>query len=551
MKVLTNKSLSSLYPYLGLILLISPSVVWISLDRHVWPYDQAWYGQVSVELFYKLINSPLGWLWATINALGSKAPGVAWFGQLFVPLGSAIGSIDAGLLLSILVTQLMTLVLMFETFIELSGGRKLIAMTGCLAIASAPLFVAMSHQYFVEPMQTLAVAWFVLIMSFAPKWSKKLILNQLIAATSFAMLAKVSSPMYCLGPGLVGLAYLFRKKERSPIQNYEKWERQAIAGSFILAILLTTAALAWYVKNWNSISSYVISVSSDESFQSLYGKKDSLINKILYWLDATRSSFFYQGTSILVIMTFILAISIAIFRYIKKGSKPQNHFNLCALVSFLQIFFVLRTFWSNIVEEHRYLLPLIIYFAVIISWSLVQINRKFVTSLLIAALILQLLFVHSQALNISYPNATISYWLHPLDQNPDNANDLNEIAKRTCSETSKNRYNIVAIELPWLNSNSMSYFAAKQLEPLQIRCYYTSLGYTENNLDKAWERLLSLNTNYFIAPNRTFYPDASDPFNRVALLALEKVQNSRVFRLESSVNNSKINLFKKIGSSSQ
>ena len=551
MNVLTKKNLSSFYPYLGMLLLISPSLVWISLDRHVWPYDQAWYGQVSVELFYKLIHSRHEWLGAMASAFGSKAPGVAWFGQFFVPLGAAISSIDTGLLISILATQLMTLILMFKTFIELSGGRNLIAITGCLTIASAPLFVAMSHQYLVEPMQTFAVAWFVLIMSFAPKWDKKLTASQLIAATAFSMLAKVSSPMYCLGPGLLIIAYLFRKKEFTNDTNNKKWKYQVIILSFIIAILLTILALIWYGKNWSTISNYVTLVSSDESFQSFYGKKDTLINKILHWLDATRSSFFDQGTSILVITTFTVAIFTTVFSYIRKGSKLLSHFNLCALVSFLQIIFVLRTFWSNIVQEHRYLLPLIIYFAVIISWSLVQINLKFVTSLVITVLTLQLFFVHGQALHVTSPNPNISYWLHPLDRNPDNANDLHELAKRTCSETNKNRYNIVGVELPWLNSNSVSYFSAKHSEPLQIRCYYTSLGYTENNLDKAWERLLSLNTNYFIAPNRTLYPDASDPFNSVALLALDKVQNSGVFRLESSINNSKINLFKKMGSSPQ
>jgi len=53
---------------------------------------------------------------------------------------------------------------------DLSARNELVAITGCLVIASAPLFVAMSHQYLTEPLQLLAVGWFVLIMSFAPKW---------------------------------------------------------------------------------------------------------------------------------------------------------------------------------------------------------------------------------------------------------------------------------------------------------------------------------------------------------------------------------------------
>ena len=34
--------------------LVAPSVVWISLDRSIWPWDPAWYGEVSVDLWATL-----------------------------------------------------------------------------------------------------------------------------------------------------------------------------------------------------------------------------------------------------------------------------------------------------------------------------------------------------------------------------------------------------------------------------------------------------------------------------------------------------------------
>ena len=101
-----------------------------------------------------------------------------------MPLGYLLGSIDVGLLFSIWVAQALTLVLMYKSVWELSGHNQLVSVTGCLVIASAPLFVAMSHQYLTEPLQLFAVTWFLLIMSFAPKWNRAFILSQLLVATA-------------------------------------------------------------------------------------------------------------------------------------------------------------------------------------------------------------------------------------------------------------------------------------------------------------------------------------------------------------------------------
>ena len=165
---MTSK-LKPLMAYLVAVLVISPSLVWIALDRSVWTWDPAGYAKGSVDLHYTLVSSPKDWLLLMLNVLHSQAPGVTWFGQFFVPGGYLLGSIDVGLLLSIWATQALTLWLMYQSIQELSRRNQLITITGCLVIASAPLSVAMSHQYLAEPLQLLAITWFVMIMSFAPR----------------------------------------------------------------------------------------------------------------------------------------------------------------------------------------------------------------------------------------------------------------------------------------------------------------------------------------------------------------------------------------------
>ena len=42
--------------------MISPSLIWIALDKSVWPWDPAYYGGASVELFFSLMYMPTGWI---------------------------------------------------------------------------------------------------------------------------------------------------------------------------------------------------------------------------------------------------------------------------------------------------------------------------------------------------------------------------------------------------------------------------------------------------------------------------------------------------------
>src|SRR5260370_25875737 len=91
----------SILPYIVSVLLVLPNFYWVLKDKTVWPWDQAWYGEVSVDLWYLLTHHLGQWPAAMLSAFGSKTPGVAWFGQFFVPLGQAVGSIWVGLLLSI------------------------------------------------------------------------------------------------------------------------------------------------------------------------------------------------------------------------------------------------------------------------------------------------------------------------------------------------------------------------------------------------------------------------------------------------------------------
>jgi hypothetical protein len=527
--------LKPMLAYLVPVAVISLSLIWIVLDKSVWMWDEAFYGRVSVELFYALIQSPKHWILLMLSESNSRAPGMCWLGQFFVPLGYLLGSIDVALLLSILVTQALTLVLTYQATQELSGrNRQLVTVTGCLVIGSAPLFVAMSHQYLAEPSQLLAVAWFLVIMSFAPKWNRAFIFGQLLAATAVAMLAKVSSPLYCVGPGVVALWYVFKSAPSSLVKR--EWRQRDVIVTLAAGALLSSAAIAWYYRNVTYVIQHVL-VSSSGPIAEIYGKKDVFVNTMIYWLGAIKNSFFLPGVFFLVGLVFGLAI----ISYFFKPKTVAKHFTLCASVAALQIMTVLVVFSFSSNREVRYLLPLLPYVALLICWSLAQIYRPILSGLTMLFFLVQLASTYGQALGVISLKSTTPGWLlapNSISGQKERAT-LNSIVSRTCAKSGSQSYGtVIGIEKPWLNEQSAWYFAVKNLGPSRIGCYYAlHFSFDEFDVDKTWSLILSEKTRYYVTVNPDSNPVALDAHsqavNRNYLPMLKKVQSSGLFLLEA------------------
>ena len=528
-----NTALNKLKPLLGYLVPLaatSPSLVWITLDKSVWTWDPAYYGKNSVELFFNLVYAPTDWISHMFDVLRAQAPGVSWFGQLFVPLGYAVGSIDLGLLLSIWVTQALTLVLMYRSVRELSGQNHLVSIAGCLVIASAPLFVGMSHQYFAEPLQLLVVAWFVMIMSFAPKLNRAFVLSQLLVATPVAMLAKVSSPLYCVGPGLVALWYVFKPKPSSFVKH--EWRQKRVIVTLAAGFLLNFVASAWYYRNITHIIQHV-SIASSGPVAELYGKKDSFLNAMLFWLGAVQNSFFLP----IILLISGLIFALGAMRYFINFKTRADYFTVCSAIGLVQILIILSTFSLNSNRDFRFLLPLLPYLALLICWSVQQINIYLLTIAATLIFFVQLTVVYGQAFGIASPNPNISPYLVSINMDNTTALTVDAIVSKTCTETRSVRYwNIVGDSRPWLNVNTLAYTAAKQLTTEnRLRCYYGYVGgYFVSDLDKIWREIISLSPLYYITSDPDIYPIPRDKLNQALnqfnIPLLHKIQTSDVFK---------------------
>jgi hypothetical protein len=527
------RAIKPLLAYLFPVMMVSPSLIWIALDKSVWMWDEAIYGKGSVDLFYTLIHSPERWL-RRLNIPQSQAPGVSWLGQFFVPLGYLLGSIDMGLLISIILTQAVTLLLMYRAFRELSDRNEPVVIAGCLACASAPLFVAMSHQYLTEPLQLFAVSWFVLIMSFAPKWNRAFTLSQLLAATPVAMLAKVSSPLYCAGPAVVALWYVFRP---ASLPRQSAGNRTNLVMIFVAGLLLNIGVIRWYSRNITRVIQHV-SVASSGPIAEIYGKNDTVLNTLVYWLEALRNNFFLP--SIFVWIGVLCASAMTV--HLIKTSVVRKHFTVCALVSLSQLIIVLIVFSFHTNRELKYLLPLLPYVGVVICWTLAQIRFPIVTGLAALFFLAQFASTYGQAFGLLTRAPTTPGWLMVPNSvsSYKESTALDAIIGKTCTDRESQPYlNLVGIEKPWLNEHSANYLAAKHRVLYKpVHCRYGSFGY-ETDPDKIWNHLLS-NVRYYITMDPDSNPVPSEDahlqaINQNYLPTLKKVQSSIWFELEPAL----------------
>ena len=508
-------------------LLILPSLVWYLRDESVWSWDPSWYGEVATRLWFVLTQKEfLLWLEEMVNAFGTKAPGVAWFGQFFVPIGVAVNSVEVGLLFSIWFTQLLTLSLIFDASRSLSDGSIMAGILAAGLTASAPLFVALSHSFFAEPLQLCAVTYAFWIAARSREMGFFRLLAHSVVAVSVGMLAKATYPLYTLGPGLIISWRLYTIVKNGEIET-RKLPLFLLVGS---GALLTMCCI-WYARNLGTVISFIKLASSSEIALD-YGSQANIITKLRYWSGALKFSFTADWTGLILLFVFLFALCINIRSKKKEAGWSISFKQAFLCTSFFQILFVLLVFSLNINEETRYLLPIIPAFAILIALNIVSAQSRVMVYSALLILLMQYTIVHSYSQGMTVNKQGITYHLKPVTTDPAKRREVEKIIDETSRHEHANRMSITGIELPWFNANTLSFFAQKQALHKKFRVYYTSLGYAETDPEKAWNRLQTLRAIYFITMEYKRHPRPPNFLNRISLPIQQRIEASQQFSQE-------------------
>lgn len=491
------------------------------LDQSVWPWDPAYYGEVTLQLYDTLGSKP-GELWQSmISAFGFKAPGIAWLGMLFVPLAKITGSFEPVLLWLTIACGLLAAWILFCSVKGLSSSAPGPAFIATLHLITAPLFVGLMYNYFTEQLQLLSVC--IIIWSVAARHPVQRMIALGLIGLALGMLAKASTPLYILAPCVLGLWRLLSRRSpevgTTPTGSLTFW---------IGALLCAAGAAAWYIHNWEVLRNFIASTSSG-SIAELYGKHGAFGEKLSKWL-AWSAGAFFVGTH--AAFTWIVIIILATFaRLARRGGWTL--LDSWAALSAAQCAAVLGVFSLQVNEETRYLLPALPYVASLTAFAALELGIIGKTLLTFCGLS-QMAVVHAAALGSAWALSLIhTPWLKPFQPDPSAKALLTEAVHRSCPADRANRYSIIALELPYFNANTAAFYSAKNKLTAGFRCFYTSLGYAESDVERALARLKGMQPEAVVYLH-SFQPAATpDPFNAVSQQIRTRIASDPAFQLQT------------------
>jgi hypothetical protein len=513
--------------------LLIPSLVWILNDASVWPWDQAWYGEVSVDLWFLSNHEPLRWVDLMLKAFSTKAPGIAWLGQLFIPLKELTGSIESALLISVLTAQFLTLFTTYKINQALGVGKN---VNNILLIASTPLFIAMGHQYFVESLQIFFVSFFLWTTIKLQDKKNTIGIIYLILAITIGLAAKITSPIYVLFLGIISVYALFKNPNSKEIYLNKKFFYLIS----IITIFLALLTLAWYFINFKMIMNFAKDAASSSTLALHYGAKDNFVPKFIYWLTALQQSTFIPKILVAIISLLFFNFALKKFFFRKEcKTSIQSKYNIVIYASAINIAFVLILFAMNINQENRYLLPLIPLVGIIYVY-IESYCTEVIKKIIFLLLAIQFILINLQAFGLIKEISEVSYWVRPIETDYNKKDEVTKIVELTSTNYANSKLNMVGIELPWLNANTLSFYASKDRLKTNLKASYTSLGYAETDIKKAISRINELKPIYFITLRQEELENVSDFLNITNNDAANYIMSSG--RYTKNLNKNKLNI---------
>jgi hypothetical protein len=489
----------------------------------VWPWDQAWYGELSTDLWHHLTHAPVLWARTMLTGPNLKPPGLVWLGQLFVPLRAILGSVESGLLYSVLLTQAVLLYLIFKAGRILSQSSRLVPLVGVVFAAGSQALIGLSHQFFTEPLQAVAVAWVLLIALQCKEWPTLRTLLHLSGALLVGLLAKATTPVYCI----LFVLYILYVVARRPFKLDFVTERRKRV-SVCIAVIMTGAApltAVWYLVNFKTVWEHVRLASSGEVALQ-YGFRASVGTKLITWVHLLNQCFLapYVAPVCLVLLVAAVILWALPATRTRGGARPS-----LPLLSTAQIGLVLLVFSMNDAVDARYLYALIAYLAVIVMALCSWCRYPAVSACVLAVAGLQWAVVNRVTLGQTPPLADQFTWLQAPHQDPAQKNVLAAVVRTTAR--APDHYNVVGIEEPWFNANSASFFAAKNQLDAGVRVYYTSLGYAEESVAAALARIATFHADYVITLDEEWQRKPPDFLNHVSLPVLQELKKDAHYRV--------------------
>lgn len=481
-----------------LLALLAPGFLWAYLDHRVWPWDQAQYAEVTFKTLGAFHDGLGAGLKSMLFLLDFRAPGLTWLSLPYAALGGFLDRPELALLSATLTWQAGTVLACYWSA-ELISRSRLVAAAVAAFIAATPLFIGMNHQFFVEPLQTLAVALSFLLALRAREMSGEALLAALCGVTALGMGAKASFPLYAALPLAYAALVLASRRSISPMRAPAAIRAAmhfCAAGGLVLVAL-------WYVTHLGTTFDNVRQ-STVGSLALNYGSPGDFLTKLRYWISSVAVAMVIMSPFVLVAAAAGAAAGFAAERR-REASLSATRANVGWIIAAAAVHLVaaLATYSLQINDDTRFLEPLLPIVAILLAWLCSLRWPRFASSVLVGAALANYLVAYSYALGFSPAPRIRHPWLQAADRDPMRREQLREVVALTCDQG----FNVVGVDYSWLSHFSANFYAAAA-HGGRPECLYDSLGYAPSDLKRALKSLGG--RNYYIGMRPDKMPQYED-----------------------------------------
>ncbi len=466
-------------------------------DRRPPTFDDAWYLETSLYFYHRLTHGGfIDFLSAYAASFRTKAPLIS---VLPIPFYLLLGP------------RQHTAMLVNFAFIAVSSlylfllGRRLFSPAEGLAAAvffqTMPLAYGLSRVFMADyGLAAMVIAWIYYLVASEglSRGRANFILGVLLG---LGLLMKILFPVYVAGPLLAALLLRRRHKQAgAPESGGEHWFWRACARRPLAAIAIPAAALAstWYAFHLFSILRY----AWDAGYGGIgeqYGAADA--NHWFHYV-INQGIGAYYAAAVLVFGGAAVA-----------ACKARLEWSGAAGVLLGWIVPPLAAIAAGSNREIRFVLPVLPAFALLLAGSLGRLIPRPVMRLaaMLALAIFPLCLFATLSSHASAPEhygaehpveagpfilfAHELGWARPPDSRGDwNQDRILEAIEEMEPPGATPRYVVLGVEHPYLNANLLRYLNAYKQYPL----YFTSVGYAENSVERAIQRIYSLDARFLV-----------------------------------------------------
>jgi hypothetical protein len=268
------------------------------------------------------------------------------------------------------------------------GANSVASLAALFLCGGASLHMGLATQFLVESLQSLCVVALILMAWRSERVPLLALLSRVLLCVAAALLTKSSSFVFIVPM----LTYVAVARFIAPCEFKEKI---TIFDYFTgaLALIFVVMAIAWYGINWKSMARHFVETTTTSDISLLYGHVGSFGEKLAFWIRALGLALSPSPwLLVFLVLSSIFALGVSCLKVGRHSIRDWPVESLKTGILFAgalagTVVLIVVGLATQVMEDTRFLAPVIPILAILLSWSLATLHSTILTWMLIGATI--------------------------------------------------------------------------------------------------------------------------------------------------------------------